>query len=133
MITKGLNGFTKEIEKPVEVYKIIIINYLYDNKSILPSVNKKLLLNTRYSFTSPKIEGFIVDKEFVSGIVTKDEVINVNYTKEFVEQPDDNTNNLDNSVDIPIADSNSAIVKDNIFVVIFKNIFNFIKKIFNRK
>lgn len=130
MITKGLNGFTKEIEKPVEVYKIIIINYLYDNKSILPSVNKKLLLNTRYSFTSPKIEGYIADKDIVSGVITKDEVINVNYTKESVDNSSDNVDSPNNTVDIPNDNQNTDIVKENIFVSIFKAIINFIKKLF---
>lgn len=130
MINKGLNGYMNEISKPVEVYKNLIINYLYNNKSIFPSINKKLLLNTSYNINSPVIDGYTSDKKIVSGIITKDEVINVNYNKEIVDIPNDKVdipeNNVDNS-------NENNITKDNIFIFIFKIIINFFKTLFKKK
>lgn len=128
MKTKGLNGYTKVAEN-IE-YKKLIINYLHNGTTIAPSINKELLLNTSYSFTSPKIVGYIPDKDIVTGIITKDEVINVNYTKEIVDNSSDNVDSPNNTVDIPNDNQNTDIVKENIFVSIFKTIINFIKKLF---
>ena len=128
MKTKGLNGYTKVAEN-IE-YKKLVINYLHNGTTIAPSINKELLLNTSYSFTSPKIVGYIPDKDTVTGIITKDEVINVNYTKESVDNSSDNVDSPNNTVDIPNDNQNTDIVKENIFVSIFKAIINFIKKLF---
>ena len=125
MLENGLNGYSKIVE-----YKKLTINYLYNNETIAPSINKELLLNTSYSFTSPKIEGYIADKDIISGVITKDEVINVNYTKESVDNSSDNLDSNNNTVDIPNDNQNTDIVKENIFVSIFKTIINFIKKLF---
>ena len=128
MLENGLNGYKKVIET-IE-YKKLTINYLYNDEIIAPTLNKELLLNTSYSFTSPKIEGYIADKDIVSGVITKDEVINVNYTKESVDNFSDNVDSNNNTVDIPNDNQNTDIVKENIFVLIFKTIINFIKKLF---
>ena len=125
MLENGLNGYSKIVE-----YKKLTINYLYNDETIAPAINKELLLNTSYSFTSPKIEGYIADKDIISGVITKDEVINVNYTKESVDNSSDNLDSNNNTVDIPNDNQNTDIVKENIFVSIFKTIINFIKKLF---
>ena len=128
ILKNGLNGYEKIVEN-IE-YKKLTINYLYNNEVIAPAINKELLLNTSYSFTSPKIEGCIADKNIVSGVITKDEVINVNYTKESVNNSSDNVDSINNTVDIPNDNQNADIIKENIFVSIFKTIINFVKKLF---
>ena len=125
MIDNSLNGYKKIVE--TVSYKNLTINYLYNNQPISASINKQLLLNTSYIFTSPKIDGYIADKDIVSGVITKDEIINVNYTKVSTDEIDSSQNINDSS------NQNSNDVKENIFVVIFKSIINFIKKLFNKK
>ena len=128
---KGLNGYSKVVET-IE-YKKLIINYLYNGTTIAPAIDKNLILNTSYSFTSPKIEGYVADKDIVSGVIKNDEVINVNYIKEIVDNSNDNVDIPNNIVDGSNDNQNTEVVKENIFVSIFKVIINFIKKIFNKK
>lgn len=128
IISNGLNGYVKEIAKPVDVYKTLTINYLYNNNSIAPSINKKLLVNTSYSFNSPVIEGYTFDKKIVSGVITKDETINVLYTKDVLVDNEDSNEEIPN--DIPNVEEKPKV---NIFVKIFNAIINFFKNLFIKK
>ena len=58
----------------------LTINYLYNNEKISESYYDKFNENYEYNIESPSIEGYTPDLEFVTGTLTEDTIINVNYS-----------------------------------------------------
>lgn len=108
----GLNGYIKEVPEIKEF--TLTINYLYENGSIAsPSLIKQIVQGTDYSFTSPSIIGYTPNIAVVSGVMEKDEAVDVIYTKD--EEP---------------AKKPSFCKK---IIILFKKILKCIKKIFKKR